>query len=66
MMRVKKEIIQEGTEEEEEKVGCIQEWVKMGEERWRVIGVNVNGDMGKNLEKIKNSMKRKNEKQSED
>lgn len=56
MMGIRKGMEIEEEKEEEREEGRMKCTLKMGQEKWRIIGLYVNGDMGKKLEGIRDWM----------
>lgn len=50
VMGIRKELIEKGTKIKEVMEGMMEGRVRCGKERWRVIGMYVNGDIEKKLE----------------
>lgn len=60
IMGIKKELMGE-IEEKEEQEGRIEWVVGRGEEKWRIVGVYVNGDMKEKMESLKDWMEEREE-----
>ncbi|KMQ87818.1 retrotransposable element tf2 protein type 2 [Lasius niger] len=53
LLGIRKDVLIEEKGSREEEEGRLECTVKIGEIRWRIVGVYVNGDMGKKLEGLK-------------
>ncbi|KMQ82956.1 hypothetical protein RF55_21355 [Lasius niger] len=59
LLGIKKDVLIEEKGSREEEEGRMECTVKIGEMRWRVVGVYVNGDMEKKLESLKDWIEEK-------
>lgn len=60
-MGIRKELMEQGTELEVQGEGIVMGYVIQGREKWRIVGVDVSGDIERKLREVKRRMEDKGE-----